>query len=124
GIAQKLGGKKVHTVIYSHYHHDHVAGGAALAPVEVIGHEKCTQYWKDLGYTDVAPITRPISGDEKLVIGGVEIDALYLGKSHTDTLYAFYVPGDKTVFTADLGLVKTVPPLGVPDSYYPGYMAA
>jgi glyoxylase-like metal-dependent hydrolase (beta-lactamase superfamily II) len=124
GIAAKLGGKKVHTVIYSHYHLDHVAGGGAFSPVEVIGHEKCPGYWKDLGANDVAPITRTISGDETLTIGGVEIRALYLGKSHSDTLYAFYLPGDRTLFTADLGLVKTVPPVGVPDSYWPGYVAA
>lgn len=124
GIAEKLGGKKVHTLIYSHYHLDHVAGGAALSPVEVIGHEKCAAYWKDLGARDVAPMTRTMTGDEKLVIGGVEIQALYLGRSHSDTLYAFYLPADKTLFTADLGLVKTAPPAGIPDSYWPGYVAA
>jgi glyoxylase-like metal-dependent hydrolase (beta-lactamase superfamily II) len=124
GIAEKLKGKRVHTVIYSHYHLDHVGGGLALAPEEVIGHEKCPAYWKDLGARDVAPITRPIHADEKLVIGGVEIQALYLGHSHSDTLYAFYLPGDRTLFTADLGMVRTVPPVGVPDSYWPGYVAA
>jgi len=124
GIAAKLGGKKVHTLIYSHYHLDHVAGGAAFAPAEVIGHEKCPAYWKDFGATGIAPITRPISGDQTLTIGGVEIQALYLGKSHSDTLYAFYFPGEKLLFTADLGMVKTVPPAGVPDSYWPGYIAA
>jgi len=124
GIAAKLPGKKVHTVIYSHYHHDHVAGGALLQPVEVIGHEKCTQYWKENGITDVAPITKPIAGDQTLTIGGIEIRALYLGRSHSDTLYAFHFPAERTVFTADLGLVRTAPPAGVPDSYWPGYIAA
>lgn len=68
--------------------------------------------------------TRLISGDTVLNIGGVEIRALYLGLSHTDTLYAFHIPSERLVFTADLGLVKTVPPVGVPDRYAPGYLAA
>lgn len=124
GIAKELGGKKVHTLVYSHYHLDHVAGGAPLAPAEVIGHEKCTAYWKELGANDVLPITRPITGDEKIVVGGVAIDALYLGHSHSDTLYAFSIPSERVLFTADLGLVKTVPPAGIPDTYWPGYRAA
>lgn len=56
-----------------------------------------------------------------LNIGGIEIRALYLGLSHTDTLYAFHIPSQRLVFTADLGLVKTAPPVGVPDKYAPGY---
>lgn len=117
-------GKKVHTLIYSHYHLDHTRGGAALAPTEVIAHEKCPSYWKPFEHQDVLPPTRLISGDTKLTIGGVEIRALYLGHSHTDTLYAFHLPSEQLVFTADLGLVKSVPPVGVPDRYAPGYLAA
>ena len=59
-----------------------------------------------------------------LLIGGVEIRALYLGDSHTDTLYAFHIPSERLVFTADLGLVRTMAPDGVPDRYAPGYLAA
>lgn len=124
GIAEKLERKPVHTLIYSHYHLDHVRGGAMLAPKVVIGHEKCTHYWGSTGASDVLPITRPITGDETIIVGGVEIQALYLGHSHSDTLYAFYLPAEKLLFTADLGLVRTVPPMGVPDSYWPGYSAA
>ncbi len=117
-------GRKVHTLIYSHYHLDHTRGGAVLAPEEVIAHEKCPVYWKDFEHRDLLEPTRYISGDTVLNIGGVEIRALYLGLSHTDTLYAFYIPSERLVFTADLGLVKTVAPDGVPDRYAPGYLAA
>jgi glyoxylase-like metal-dependent hydrolase (beta-lactamase superfamily II) len=27
-------------------HLDHVAGAGAFAPSEIIGHEKCAEYWK------------------------------------------------------------------------------
>lgn len=117
-------GKKVHTLIYSHYHLDHTRGGAALAPANVIAHEKSPVYWKAYEHRDVLEPTRFIAGDTVLNIGGVELRALYLGLSHTDTLYAFHLPSEKLVFTADLGLVKTVAPAGVPDRYAPGYLAA
>ena len=117
-------GQKVHTLIYSHYHLDHTRGGAELAPTNVIAHEKCAFYWSQVDHTGVLEPTRYISGDTVLQIGGVEIRALYLSDSHTDTLYAFYIPSERLVFTADLGLVKTMAPDGVPDRYAPGYLAA
>ncbi len=123
-LDQAFPGKKVHTLIYSHYHLDHTQGGAALAPANIIAHEKCQTYWTAIDHEGVLEPTRYISGDTVLNIGGVEIQALYLGLSHTDTLYAFYIPSRRLVFTADLGLVKTVPPVGVPDRYAPGYLAA
>ncbi len=123
-LDREFPGKKVHTLIYSHFHLDHVRGGAALAPTEVIAHEKCRTYWKEVEHGDVLEPTRFIAGDTTLDIGGVEIRALYLGLSHTDTLYAFHLPSERLVFTADLGLVKTVAPAGVPDRYAPGYRAA
>ncbi len=123
-LDRKFPGRRIHTLIYSHYHLDHTRGGAVLAPTEVVAHEKCTTYWKEFEHRDVLEPTRVLTGDTTLNIGGVEIRALYLGLSHTDTLYAFHLPSEKLVFTADLGLVKSVAPVGVPDRYAPGYLAA
>ncbi len=123
-LERRFPGRKVHTLIYSHYHLDHTGGGAALAPTHVIAHEKCPTYWKDMDRSSILEPTRYIAGDTTIMIGGVEIRALYLGLSHTDTLYAFHIPSERLVFTADLGLVKTMAPDGVPDRYAPGYLAA
>lgn len=123
-LERSFPGRKVHTLIYSHYHLDHTSGGAALAPTNVIAHEKSPAYWKEVDRTGVLEPTRYIAGDTILNIGGVEIRALYMGLSHTDTLYAFHIPSERLVFTADLGLVKTMAPDGVPDRYAPGYLAA
>jgi len=123
-LNKELPGKSVDTLIYSHYHLDHTRGGAALSPGHVIAHKKCPRYWKDFDATDIAQPTQFIEGDQTLTIGDLKIEALDLGLSHTDTLYAFHIPSEQLVFTADLGLVKTVPPDGVPDHYTPGYMAA
>lgn len=116
--------KQVNTLIYSHYHLDHTSGGAVFAPREVIAHEKSPEYWKDVPHPDLLWPTRFISGDQILHIGGVEIRALDLGLSHTDTLFAFHLPVENLLFAPDLGLVKTVAPVGVPDRYAPGYFAA
>lgn len=123
-LEKKFPDKKVHTLIYSHYHLDHTRGGGVLSPSNVIAHEKSQVYWKAVDHEGVLEPTRYISGDTILNIGGVEIRALYLGMSHTDTLYAFHLPSERLVFTADLGLVKTMAPDGVPDRYAPGYLAA
>jgi glyoxylase-like metal-dependent hydrolase (beta-lactamase superfamily II) len=123
-LAQQFPGVPVARVIYSHYHLDHVRGAAVFVPAEVIAHEKCPTYWTPLDLTDVLPPTRFIAGDTDLSFGGVAMQALDLGLSHTDTLFAFYLPRERVLFTADTGLVKTVAPTGVPDRYAPGYLAA
>jgi glyoxylase-like metal-dependent hydrolase (beta-lactamase superfamily II) len=117
-------GRPIHTMFYSHYHLDHVVGGAILNPEHVVAHAKCPEYWNDLrdepGIDDILKPTQLIEGDQKITIGGVEFDLLYLGHAHTDTLYAFYLPGEKLLHTVDMGLVRTVFPIGGPDMYMPG----
>jgi glyoxylase-like metal-dependent hydrolase (beta-lactamase superfamily II) len=119
-------GKPVHTMFYSHYHLDHVVGGAPLQPLHVVAHAKCPAYWDDLRdepvTADILKPTQLIEGDQKITIGGVEFDLLYLGHTHTDTLYAFYLPGERVLHTVDLGLIRTVFPIGGPDMYTPGIL--
>ncbi len=122
-LAARLPGKSVHTLIYSHYHLDHTSGGAVLSPKVVIAHSKSPDYWNDIPHPDLLWPTQLVEGDQVMMIGGVEIRLLDLGLSHTDTLFAFYLPSERLVFAPDLGLVKTVAPAGVPDRYVPGYLA-
>jgi len=123
-LAKIAPGQPVHTLFYSHYHLDHTVGGGALAPQRVVAHARCPSYWADLGDTrdakDVLPPTELIDGDQEITIGGVEFRLLYLGRTHTDTLYAYYLPQEKLLFTADLALIRAVFPLGGPDMYTPG----
>jgi glyoxylase-like metal-dependent hydrolase (beta-lactamase superfamily II) len=116
--------KPVHTLFYSHYHLDHTEGGAGLEPREVIAHAKSPTYWADLDASRVLAPTKLIEGDQTLRIGGVNIELLYLGKTHTDTLYAVYLPDEKVLWTADFVLVRTFIPLGGPDYYFPGAIKA
>jgi glyoxylase-like metal-dependent hydrolase (beta-lactamase superfamily II) len=125
-LAKVAPGQPVHTMFYSHYHLDHVVGGAPLHPRNVVAHAKCPAYWNDLRdspeVADILPPTELIEGDKKYVIGGVEFDLLDLGHTHTDTLYAFYLPGEKVLHTADMGIIRTMFPIGGPDMYTPGIL--
>ena len=116
--------RPVHTLFYSHYHLDHTEGGAALEPQEVMAHQECPTYWADLDASRVLPPTKLIEGDQTLTIGGVEIQLLDLGKTHTDTLYAVYLPKERLLWTADFALVRTILPIGGPDYYFPGAIKA
>lgn len=117
---------KVHTLIYSHYHLDHVLGGDLLAPRHVIAHENSPQYWRDLGArgAQVLPPTALVNGDVDLRIGGVDIQLINLGKAHSDTHYAVYLPGEKVLYPPDTVSVKVFLPGGGPDIYMPGFLAA
>ena len=127
-LAREFPGMKVHTLIYSHYHLDHVRGGQHLHPKHVLTHAQTPRYWKELApwHHDRFGLkpTRLLRGDQILRVGDRKIQLLYLGKSHTDTLYAFYFPEERALFAPDMGFVRTVVPGGLPDMYFPGYMAA
>jgi glyoxylase-like metal-dependent hydrolase (beta-lactamase superfamily II) len=123
-LAQRFPNRPVTHLIYSHYHLDHASGGAALAPRAVIAHRRCPTYWADLGQQEIAPPTQLIEGDVELDLGGVPVRLLDLGRSHTDTLYAVYLPAQKVLYGADLVFVKAVAPVGHPDWYRPGLLRA
>jgi glyoxylase-like metal-dependent hydrolase (beta-lactamase superfamily II) len=123
-LDRRFPGEPVHTLFYSHYHLDHVRGGGLLGPGHVVGHAKLRKYWQFLEPDDILPLTRTIQGDLSLEIGGVRIELLDMGLSHSDTLYAFYLPEAKLLFAPDLGFVRAVPPAGMPDMYHFGYVAA
>lgn len=123
-LEKEAPGQPVRAMIYSHYHLDHVVGGAALQAQEVIAHQKCPQYWADLqDYPATQGIVAPtklIEGDQTLTIGGVELQLIALERSHTDTMYAFYLPKQRVLHTADVGLIRALLPTGGPDMYFPG----
>jgi glyoxylase-like metal-dependent hydrolase (beta-lactamase superfamily II) len=118
-------GWPVHTMIYSHYHLDHVTGGAALGAKNILAHPSCAKRWQDIGAKDIAMPTRYLpDGDQTLVIGGVEIQLLLFEHAHSEALYAFYLPQQKVLHSVDMGFVRMIPPLGIPESYMPSVLAA
>ena len=117
----------VHTLIYTHYHIDHTVGGAKLRPKNVICHEKCEEYWDQLPASDVAGVLRPsqtIDGDQRLNIGGVPIELVFVSRSHTDTMYVVHLPSEGVVFAADTVGINVMLPAGGVDIHMPAYLTA
>lgn len=129
GLLTRLGrdfpGVPVHTLIYSHYHHDHTGGGALLKARDVLAHRNCARYWQDFGPPeDFAAPTRWLAGDQNLRIDGVQLRLLDLGHSHTDTIFAIVLPGDDVLYSPDVGFARAWPVPGPFDTYYAGYVRA
>jgi glyoxylase-like metal-dependent hydrolase (beta-lactamase superfamily II) len=125
-IHQVAPGLPVKTLVYTHYHLDRALGGAVLSPREVVAHEGCRARWQELGAAaaGVAPPTVWLAGDTDLQTKAVAVRLLHLPRSHTDTLFAAYLPQERVLFTADMGWVRALPPFGYPDAYGPGVDAA
>jgi glyoxylase-like metal-dependent hydrolase (beta-lactamase superfamily II) len=123
-LERRFPAKSVRWVIYSHNHLDHIQGAAQLQPSEVIAHRDVMQYVADWPGADVLPVTRPLTGDTTLQLGTIRMELLYLGHSHGSTLYAFHFPEQRAVFAPDTAFIHSLPPFGLPDYYYPGYLRA
>ncbi|WP_310618780.1 MBL fold metallo-hydrolase [Flexibacterium corallicola] len=125
-LAKTFPDEKVRWLVYSHNHLDHIRGSELFEGAEVIGHRDINMLvadWPKLG-ANISKVTQPIEGDTRLSLGGVEIDALYMPWSHSQTLYAFHVLQDDVVFAPDMMFVNLVPPFDFPDFYSPGYIRA
>ncbi len=125
-LALQFPDKSVKWIVYSHNHLDHVRGSAGLQAEQVIGHELINQFVADWpeAIGDFAMVTRPVTGDARMNLGGVEIDFLYMPHSHSSTLYGFHVRGADVVYAPDMMFVRAFPPFDFPDFYYPGYVRA
>lgn len=125
-IERQFPGEPIRWIIFSHNHLDHIRGSTLFAGAEVIGHADVNQLvsdWPEAG-EGVAQVTRTMSGDQTLMLGDVEVQALYMPFSHSHTLYGFLVPSAGVVYAPDMMFVQTVPPFDFPDFYYPGYIRA
>ena len=118
-------GKPVRWVFYSHHHLDHIGGTAVLEPQEVIGHADVNASLDDWPRAkDLVRVTSPIDGDALMTLGSVRVELLFMPRSHSTTLYGVYLPDEDVVFAPDMMFVKSMPPFGFPDWYYPGYIRA
>jgi Zn-dependent hydrolases, including glyoxylases len=116
-----------HSVIYSHFHLDHVRGAAVLEPRHVVAHRKCPDYWQDFEPDATADVLAPtdlIEGDTSLTIGGVDIELLDVGLSHTDTLFVTHIPSEGIVYAPDTVGIGVFLPTGGIALYTPGYFRA
>ncbi len=107
-------------LFYSHYHLEHVRGGAILEAEYILANVNCEKYWlENPQFEDITPITVHLNSSDTLIkIENVEILLSYGHNSHSNTLYSFYLPKEKILYGPDLAFVKMFPPAGMPDIYY------
>lgn len=117
-----ISGKPVRYVVDTHSHLDHTFGnslfekeGAVVVSQEatkremLAGSEKALAAAKDFGLTaqdmEGTGIAYPelTFGDRmRIDLGGVEVDLMYPGPSHTDGSILVYLPGRKVLFAGDI----------------------
>lgn len=117
--------KPVHTLIYTHYHLDHVRGGEVLKPKNVLCDVKCESYWAKFPKADtlhILPPTQLINGDTALDIGGVKFELFHFGQAHTDTNYGVFLPDEETIYLADTVGIRSLLPVGGVSVFMPDYL--
>lgn len=111
------------TVVYSHPHLDHIRGGNAFSPREVIAHENAARELDLLGRpANVSFPTRTLHGDATLTLSGVEVELLHLPRSHSDGYLAVWLPAEKILYAPDLAAKKGGLVLQN-DNFLPGVLA-
>jgi glyoxylase-like metal-dependent hydrolase (beta-lactamase superfamily II) len=116
--------KPVKYLIYSHDHHDHIAGGEVLADgAIVIAHEKAKA--TNIGEKQPTAVPNITFSDRMTVeLGGKRVELIYVGLSHSDNLIAMHFPAERAVFAVDFISVKRLPYKDLSDSYFPDWMEA
>lgn len=124
-LAQRFPGKPVRWVFYSHHHLDHVGGAVTLEPEAIVGHVDVNPSLEDWPHAkNIARVTAPVEGDATMMLGSLRLELLFMPRSHSTTLYGFFLPQQSVVFAPDMMFVRAMPPFGFPDWYYPGYIRA
>ena len=132
----KVTSQRVHTVIVTHYHADHIYGLQVFkdAGARVVAHQAAREYltsdtarlrlessrqdlwpWVD-DKTRLIAADHWLSGPETLTIGGVRFDIQPVGPSHTAEDLVIYVPSKKVLFAGDLVFRNRIPFVGLADS--------
>ena len=98
-----------------------------MSPPPSPRHRKCPDYWKDFEPGSTADVLAPtdlIEGDTSLTIGGVGIELLDVGLSHTDTLFVIHIPSEGILYAPDTVGIGVFLPTGGIALYTPGYFRA
>ena len=90
-------------VLNTHHHGDHAGSNADFLPTaQVIGHRNARANMLRNGQDGAPPV---VFADQAAVfLGGVEVQALHLGRGHTNGDAVVYFPDLRTIHTGDLML--------------------
>lgn len=133
---RRLTAQPVTHVVLTHYHADHVYGLQAFkaAGARVIAHRAAREYLAsdtarlrlEASRTELAPwidaSTRLVEPDEwldgprELVVGGVRLQLIPVGPSHTPEDLVVHLPAERVLFAGDLVFRNRIPFVGQADS--------
>jgi glyoxylase-like metal-dependent hydrolase (beta-lactamase superfamily II) len=123
-------------VILTHYHADHIYGLQTLkaAGARILAHQAAREYmnsetarlrleasrvdlapWVDQD-THLVPADEWLPGARELVVGGMHLQIVPVGPSHTPEDLAIYLPQEKVLFAGDLVFRNRIPYVGQADS--------
>jgi glyoxylase-like metal-dependent hydrolase (beta-lactamase superfamily II) len=133
---RKITKKRIHTVVLTHYHADHIYGLQVFkeAGARIVAHTAAREYlfsdtaklrlevsrqelwpWID-EKTRLVPADVWLTGPQSLHIGGIQFDIAPVGPSHTAEDLVVYLPQKKVLFAGDLVFRNRIPYVGQADS--------
>lgn len=132
----KVTSKRIHTVVLTHYHADHIYGLQVFkeAGARIVAHAAAREYlnsetarlrletsrqelwpWVD-EKTRLVPADEWLTHAKTFTIGGVRFDIEPVGPSHTAEDLVVYLPKQKVLFAGDLVFRNRIPFVGQADS--------
>ena len=107
---RKVTDAPIQYLVYSHYHNDHVSGGAIFGDdVVTVSHENVTAHLDDEGMEAVKPPDETFADEMTLTIGDIDVDLSFPGHSETDSNIILHVPSRRLAFMVDTLSVRTLP---------------
>jgi glyoxylase-like metal-dependent hydrolase (beta-lactamase superfamily II) len=90
-------------VVYSHSHFDHTAGGQPFKDLGAtfVAHRNAKERIQALKPADVVVPDQVVDGKRVITLGGTNLELLYLGKNHSDSMLVMRLPKEKIIFTVD-----------------------
>jgi glyoxylase-like metal-dependent hydrolase (beta-lactamase superfamily II) len=132
----KVTHKRIHTVVLTHYHADHIYGLQVFKDLgaHIVAHGAAREYlnsdtarlrleasrqelwpWVD-EKTHLVPADEWLHGPKTLTVGGVRFEIQPVGPSHTAEDLVVYLPQHKVLFAGDLVFRNRIPFVGQADS--------
>jgi glyoxylase-like metal-dependent hydrolase (beta-lactamase superfamily II) len=108
-------------VVYSHSHFDHIAGGQPFKDLGAtfVAHRNAKERIQALKPADVVVPDQVVDGKRVITLGGTNLELLYFGKNHSDSMLVMRLPKEKIIFTVDWIPIQGLQFRGMADTYVP-----